>query len=458
MARIFVIDDDAAMCRLLERLLVRENHDVRTCSRSIEALAILETDIFDVVLSDFYMPEATGSDILQQVRSVQPQADVIIMTAFATIEHAVDAMRNGAYDYIVKPFENDTVIHAIRRVIEKRVLRAENQQLRQELIRRYSFQSIVGQSPAMQGLFGLIEKIADSHATVSIQGESGTGKELVARAIHYSSHRARKNFVAVNCSALPDTLLESELFGHAKGSFTGATESRQGLIQHAEGGTLFLDEIADTSAAVQAKLLRVLQEKKIRRLGDTAEIEVNVRVITATSRVLSTLVQDNLFREDLFYRINVFPLSIPPLRERRDDIPLLLEHFLRGRKTIESPALDALMGYDWPGNIRELENLVERLCVFVGSPLITYETLPQEITCRPASSSSNHDCGAFQATSTYQEAKEYALNSFHSHYLNALFRDSGGNVTRAAVRAGLDRANLQRLVRRYDFDTARFRE
>lgn len=453
MARIFVIDDDAAMCRLLARLLTREGHETRTCSYALEALAILETDSFDVVLSDFYMPEATGGDILEQVRMVQPQADVIIMTAFATIEHAVNAMRSGAYDYIVKPFENDAVIHAIRRVLEKRSLRAENQHLRQELTRRYSFHSIIDRSPAMQALFQLIEKVSQSSATVSIQGESGTGKELVARAIHYSGARSRRNFVALNCSALPDTLLESELFGHVKGAFTGATESRQGLIQHAEGGTLFLDEIADTSAAVQAKLLRVLQEKKIRRLGDTAEIDVNVRVITATSKNLTRLVQENLFREDLFYRINVFPLAIPPLRARRDDIPLLLEHFLCERKTIDNAALELLMNYGWPGNIRELENLIERLCIFVVSPTITPDDLPHEFA-----TTDSRQTFSVQAATTYQEAKEQALDAFHHTYLNTLFRESGGNVTRAAEHAGLDRANLQRLVRRCNFDMSRFRE
>jgi len=372
------------------------------------------------------------------------------MTAYASIDNAVEAMRKGAYDYIVKPFQKDDLLLSVKRVIEKRRLAEENRYLRAELSRRYSFQNIIGESAKMQSIFAIIEKVASSDATVLLIGESGTGKELVARAIHFSGKRKDKNFVAINCSALPDSLLESELFGHTKGAFTGATENKQGLFEYANGGTLFLDEIADTSPTVQAKLLRVIEDKKMRRLGDHREIEVDVRIITATSRNLRRLIDENAFREDLFYRINVFPINIPPLRDRREDIPLLINHFLKGRKRISAAAVDILMSYHWPGNVRELKNMIERIVIFSDSETIMPDDLPSEVRDTVGK--------RIDSFLSYQEAKKVMIDRFNQDIISGALRETYGNVTKAAEKLGLDRANLQRLMRKYSISAARFKE
>lgn len=310
MARILVVDDDPGSCNFLSRLLEKEGFEVEAKDVPSEALALFRRNPFDLVITDFYMPGMNGLELLLEIKKEDAGTDVIMMTAHASVDNAVDAMRKGAYDYIVKPFQADDLLLSIGRVLEKRRLAEENRFLRAELGNKYAFHNILGRSPSMQKLFASIKKVADSEATVLLVGESGTGKELVARAVHFSGKRGLKNFVAVNCSALPDTLLESELFGHTKGAFTGATEIKQGLMEYANGGTLLLDEIADTSPVVQAKLLRVMEDKKIRKLGDNREVEVDVRIITATSKDLRKLIGDNAFREDLFYRINVFPRGV----------------------------------------------------------------------------------------------------------------------------------------------------
>jgi DNA-binding NtrC family response regulator len=450
MARILVVDDDPNTCSLLNRILAKNGHDVITETVPSNAVKSFRGDSFDLVITDFYMPEMSGLELLEQIKKINPDVDVMIMTAFATVDNAVDAMRKGAYDYIVKPFQNDDLLLSIRRVIEKRQLAEENKHLREELSKKYSFHNILGKSPAMRNIFAVIRKVADSDATALLVGESGTGKELVARAIHYSGKRKGRNFVAINCSALQDTLLESELFGHTKGAFTGATESKQGLFEYANGGTLFLDEIADTSPSVQAKLLRVIEDKKIRKLGDNKETEIDVRIITATSRNLKKMIDENTFREDLFYRINVFPINIPPLRERKEDIPLLTEHFLNGRKKFHPDALDILINYNWPGNVRELENLIERLVVFSASDAIMADELPAEIkdaVCK------NMDCSL-----SYQEAKEKAIKEFSQNFISCTLRQAGGNVTKAAEKLGIDRANLQRLMRKYGMTSSEYKE
>lgn len=450
MAQILVIDDDLNTCSLLTRILAKEGFEVVTENTPSDAVKAFRSNNFDLVITDFYMPEMTGLELLEEIKKINPDVDVIVMTAFASVDNAVEAMRKGAYDYIVKPFQNDDLILSIKRVLEKRRLAEENRYLRAELSKKYGFHNIIGSSPSMQKLFLTIEKVADSDATVLLIGESGTGKELVARAIHFSGKRRDKNFVAINCSALPDTLLESELFGHVKGAFTGATETKQGLFEYADGGTLFLDEIADTSPSVQAKLLRVIEDKKIRKLGDNREIEINVRVITATSRNLKKLIDEQVFREDLFYRINVFPISIPPLRERREDIPLLIERFLKGRKPIHPSVLDLMMSYAWPGNVRELENMVERLVVFSGSDTIMPDDLPAEIR--------DIVFKKVAANLSYPEARKRTLDEFNLNFIKNALRRSGGNVSKAAENLKLDRANLQRLMRRYGISTTEYKE
>jgi DNA-binding NtrC family response regulator len=449
MTRILVIDDDQGICHLLARILQKEGFNVVAETSPSNAINSFKSNNFDLVITDFYMPEMNGLELLGEIKNINPDVDVIVMTAYASIDNAVDAMRKGAYDYIVKPFQNDDLLLSIKRVFEKRMLAEENRYLRAELSKKYGFHNIIGSSPAMQNLFNLIERVADSDAAALLIGESGTGKELVARAIHFSGKKKDRNFVAINCSALPDTLLESELFGHTKGAFTGATESKQGLFEYANGGTLFLDEIADTSPSVQAKLLRVIEDKKIRKLGDNKEMEVDVRIITATSRNLRKLIDENTFREDLFYRINVFPLNIPPLRERREDIPLLIDHFLKDRKRIHPSALDILMNYNWPGNVRELENMIERLVVFASSETVMPDDLPSEIK--------DTVCTKIDSSLSYQEVKKQVLDEFNQNFIVCTLRQTGGNVTKAAEKLKLDRANLQRLMRKYGITSSEYK-
>lgn len=450
MNRIMIVDDDRGTCDLLTRILRKNGFQVVAENVPSNAVKSFKENNFDLVITDFYMPEMTGIELLEEIKKIDQDTDVIVMTAYASIDNAVDAMRKGAYDYIVKPFQNDDLLLSIKRVFEKRKLAEENRYLRAELSEKYSFHNIIGNSPAMQNLFNLIERVADSDATALLIGESGTGKELVARAIHFSGKRKDKNFVAINCSALPDALLESELFGHAKGAFTGAAENKQGLFEYANGGTLFLDEIADTSPSVQAKLLRVIEDKKIRKLGDNREIEVNVRIITATSRNLRKLIDENTFREDLFYRINVFPLNILPLRKRKEDIPLLIEHFLKGRKRINSAAIDILTNYNWPGNVRELENMVERLVVFSLSDTIMPEDLPAEVK--------DTVCKKIDSSLSYSEAKKRVIDEFNQNFIAYTLKETSGNVTKAAEKLMLDRANLQRLMRKYGIVSTEYKE
>jgi len=450
MARILVVDDDSATCSLLTRVLQKEGYEVVSENNPARALELFTNDTFSIIITDFYMPGMNGSELLQELKKIKPDIEVIIMTAFATVENAVDAMKKGAYDYIVKPFSNDDLLMSVKRVLEKIKLTQENRYLRAELTKKCGFHNIIGKSPAIRKIFALTEKVADSDAAVLLLGESGTGKELVARAVHFSGKRKIRNFVAVNCSALPDTLLESELFGHTKGAFTGATENKQGLFEYADGGTLFLDEIADTSPSVQAKLLRVIEDKKIRKLGDNKEINVDVRIITATSRNLRKLIDENTFREDLFYRIHVFPLNIPPLRDRKEDIPLLIEHFLKNRKRIHQSAIDMLNNHNWPGNVRELENIIERLVVFSNSDCIMAEDLPAEIK--------DIVCKKMDCSLSYHDAKKSVMDDFNKSFIFCTLKQTGGNVTKAAEKLGLDRANLQRLMRKYGKNSAEHKE
>lgn len=449
MTKILIVDDDVSTCRLLRRLLEKAGFAVRAENSPVAALALAAADQFDLLITDYFMPEMNGTELFTALREVSPATDVIMMTAFASIDNAVDAIRKGAYDYIVKPFQNDDLLMAVHRVREKRRLEQENRALREVLATRNRVGRMVGASPAMEKVFSAVQKVADSDATVLITGESGTGKELVARAIHNAGQRKSHPFVAVNCSALPDTLLESELFGHVKGAFTGAAESRQGLLAAANQGTLFLDEIADTSSAIQAKLLRVLEDKVVRRLGETRETAVDVRIIAATGKDLKDLIARQFFREDLFYRINVVPLALPPLRERREDIPLLVKHFLGMRKEVHPAALDALVHYDWPGNVRELANIVERLILFSAGPVIMIEDLPAEMRTL--------SCSLSAADLPYQEARARVLDEFNRAVVRSALMQNDGNVSRAAERLGLDRANFQRLMRRCGIISADFK-
>ena len=344
-----------------------------------EAIEQVQKEIFDLVITDLRMPKVDGMEVLRAVKSASPETVVLIITAFATADSAVEAMKQGAYDYLTKPFQVDEVQLIIRNALEKRRLTTENILLKREMASQSSFAQLVGQSEAMQKVFDVVKKVADSKSNVLICGESGTGKELVARAIHYNSARSALPFVAVNCSAVPETLLESELFGHIKGSFTGAISNKAGLFEVANGGTIFLDEIGDTTPTIQVKLLRVIQEREFRRVGGTQDIKVDVRVVAATNKDLEKAVADGSFREDLYYRLDVIPIRLPPLRLRSGDIPLLVAHFLtrfskesgKPVPTLSPEAMQVLLGHEWRGNVRELENLIERVVAFSTGGTVT---------------------------------------------------------------------------------------
>jgi two-component system, NtrC family, response regulator PilR len=382
---ILVIEDDRSMREFLEILLRRNKHQVAIADNGQIGQELLNTTEFDLVITDLKMPGVDGLEILRHSKRLYPHTEVVLITAFATADTAISAMKQGAYDYVTKPFKVDEILVTVERALEKRALVRDNFTLREELKARYRLDRLVGRSPAMQELFGLIQRVANSRTSVLIMGESGTGKELVARAIHSLSDRTERPFVPVNCGAIPDALIESELFGHLRGSFTGASSDRTGLFAAADGGTLFLDEIAELSPGMQVKLLRTLQERAVKPVGAVKEREVDVRILAASNRDLKQEVAEGRFRSDLYYRLNVIAVRIPPLREREEDVPLLTEHFLRkfaaqnGRAVhdIDSRALALLRAYRYPGNVRELENIIERAVTLAPGNTIDESCLPE---------------------------------------------------------------------------------
>lgn len=379
MEKILVVDDEPSLREVLSIMLKRAGYAVSVVNDGGEAVDLVQKEIFDLVITDLRMPKIDGMEVLKAVKSASPETVVLIITAFATADSAVEAMKQGAYDYLTKPFQVDEVQLIIRNALEKRRLTTENMLLKREMASQSSFAQLVGQSEAMQKVFDVVRKVADSKSNVLICGESGTGKELVARAIHYNSARSSLPFVAVNCSAVPETLLESELFGHMKGSFTGAISNKAGLFEIANGGTIFLDEIGDTTPTIQVKLLRVIQEREFRRVGGNQDIKVDVRIVAATNKDLEKAVADGSFREDLYYRLDVIPIRLPPLRMRTGDIPLLVTHFLerfskesgKSKPVISSEAMHVLLEHEWRGNVRELENLIERVVAFSTDGAVT---------------------------------------------------------------------------------------
>jgi two-component system response regulator PilR (NtrC family) len=383
MAAILIVDDERSMREFLRIAFTRAGHQIAVASGPAEAKAQFTARDFDLVITDLMMPTGSGLDVLRDVKAHRPETQVLIVTAFATAETAIAAMKQGAYDYLQKPFKIDEVEIVVERALERRSLRAQNSELREELRGRFRLERLVGKSAAMERVFDLVRKIAPAKTSVLISGESGTGKELVARALHHLSPRKGGPFIGVNCGAIPDTLLESELFGHVRGAFTGAHADKEGLFGAAEGGTLFLDEIGEISPAMQVRLLRVLQERRVKKVGGTQEVEVDVRVVAASNRDLEAEVERGAFRRDLYYRLNVIEVNLPTLRSRREDVPLLVEHFIKkhvassGREIdgILPDALAALCDYDYPGNVRELENLVERAVTLEAGPRITLASL-----------------------------------------------------------------------------------
>lgn len=385
---ILIIDDEEIMRDVLTRLLQKEGYRVMTAVDAEEGLSLLREEAFDLVLLDLMLPGRGGLPTLDEIREMDPDLVVVMISAFASIENAVQATKRGAYDFVTKPFKNEELLHIIHNGLRQRQLELENRRLRKTLEKRFSFQNIVGKSEPMQRVFDLINHVGPSRSTVLIAGESGTGKELVAKAIHNTSPRTERPFVALNCGSIPTDLLESELFGHVKGSFTGAVAAKKGLFEVADGGTVFLDEVGTLPMSTQAKLLRVLQEREFRRVGGIENIKVDVRIIAATNSDLKAAVEKGEFREDLYYRLNVITVPLPPLRDRKDDIPLLVDHFVsricrhEGRSpcSISHEAMKLLIDYDWPGNVRELENAIERAVVLAPeSGAITEDLFPRDI-------------------------------------------------------------------------------
>src|ERR1700742_2321009 len=380
MAKVLLIDDEVTMVQMVTELLRREGHEVFPFSNFNEAMETLEAQRPELVITDLYLDKTRthGLEILEKARSLNPPSTVIMITAYATIETAVDAMKKGAFDYLEKPFKVDDLRLCVRRALSYNDAISENVYLRKQLRKKYQFNQLIGNSSRMQAVFKMIERVADTDSTILILGESGTGKELVARALHFNSRRQFAPFIPINCSALPENLLESELFGHAKGSFTGAINDKKGLFAEADGGTIFLDEIGSMSAMLQSRLLRVLQEKEVRRVGDNTPSYINVRVLAATNEPLEKKIKEGAFREDLYYRLNVIAINLPSVRERKEDIPLLVALFLRNKINprsghpvqITRQALDMLSAHDWPGNVRELENAIERAATLCENNVI----------------------------------------------------------------------------------------
>jgi two-component system response regulator HydG len=463
---VLVVDDEPALLKALEALLSRQGCAVVALDNPIVALQRLASDDFDVALFDIKMPQLSGLELLNAVKHRRPEVEVIIMTGHATVETALQAVKMGAYDYLTKPFDDvELVARSVAKAAERKALFDRNRQLETQLREKVggAADGLVGNSSAMREVTRMVEAVAYSAATVLVTGESGTGKELVARALHSRSPRKSHPFVALNCGALTETLLESELFGHVKGSFTGAQRDQKGLFDAADGGTIFLDEIGDIPPATQVRLLRVLQEGEFKRVGATDAIRVDVRVIAATHRDLPKLVKAGKFREDLFYRLNVINVQLPALRERVEDVPLLAHHFLRrysdrlGKKvkTLSQEAIELLCGYRWPGNVRELENAIERAVVLCRGDAITPTDLPPAVTGRSAPLVREAPAGGDEAawlTQSYATAKEQALRRFEKGYVDALMKACDNNISAAARKAGMDRSNFKRVLRKYRSD------
>jgi two-component system, NtrC family, response regulator AtoC len=460
-ARLLVVDDDKLSRELMEQILAEDGHAVVACSDGAEAIQRLEGDgEFDAVVSDIRMVDMDGLEVLAWVQKHAPETPVLLVTAFGNVDGAVDAIRRGAYDYISKPYQVDAIKLVVDRALRHRWLATENRHLKREIREKYALANVVGRSEGMLQVYKTAARVALTDATVLVVGESGTGKELVARAIHSSSGRSSGPFLAVDCGAIAEGVLESELFGHARGSFTGATGTRRGLFEEAAGGTLFLDEIGDIGGRIQGQLLRVLQEGEIRRVGESAPVRVDTRVVAATNKDLAEAVKAGTFREDLYYRLNVVTILIPPLRERREDIPLLAEHFAarhagdRGA-TLTTEAREALLLWDWPGNVRELDNAVARALALNPGGTILPEDLPDPVRerwesqrgapARPPSSITPTPPPPVAAPDPLI-ADHPTLETLGRRYAERILKEQGGNKTRAAEVLGIDRKTLSRLL------------
>jgi two-component system response regulator PilR (NtrC family) len=460
--RILIVDDEPSMRDMLRIVLRRDGFDVLLAANGAEAIAILEKERVDLLLSDLRMPDVGGVDVLRAAKALNRDIIAFMMTAFASTDSAVEAMRLGAVDYFTKPFNMDELRLKVRQHTEAQRIKQENVLLKRALNSSHEFCNIIGRSDAMLAVFKMIETIARTNSTVLITGESGTGKDLVARAVHYNSLRREHPFVALNCGAMPETLLESELFGHMRGAFTGADANKKGLIEVAERGTIFLDEIGEMTPTMQVKLLRVLQDKRFRRLGGTEEVQADIRVIAATNQDLQKMVADSRFREDLYYRINVIQVHLPPLRERREDIPLLAEHFLtkysdeveKPVRSISREAEDLLMAHSWPGNVRELENAIERAVALEQTQVVLPESLPMQVRAGARGTSSTEGATG-QRSAGMPELKEgfdlEALGEeFYRHYIALALERTGGVQTKAAEMLGMSFRSFRYYAKKFN--------
>ena len=443
-ASVLIVEDDTKLRHALKEIMTREGYAVDATESGDTAVSMIKDTVYDLVITDLKLPGIDGMDVLRSVQKLARDTSVIIITAYATVDTAVEAMKEGAEDYIAKPFNLEEIRLVVRKVLDKKALVDDNRFLRNQLKKKYSFGNLVGNSEAMVEVYKTIEKIKDSRATILILGETGTGKELVARAIHFNSIRSEKPFLPVNCAALAETLLESELFGYVKGAFTGAVRDKQGVFEVAHGGTVFLDEIGDISPRLQQILLRVLENGEIQPVGSTTRRKVDVRVVAATNRELEDMVKQGTFRADLYYRLNVISLELPPLRMRTEDIAMLAGHFLRkyageNEKTIDDisrEALHLLERYEWPGNVRELENVVERATLLETSREITPESLPENIRNAPQTPPVNPD----------EDLK--TLEEVGRTYIETVLKKTGGNKARASEILGINRTSLWRMIQR----------
>jgi DNA-binding NtrC family response regulator len=443
--RILVVDDDVLMKEFLNETLTRKKYSVDLASTGQEALKMMKQKEYDVILSDIRMPQLGGMDVLKATKNFLPDAKVILITAYATVENAVEAMKLGAFDYIMKPFSADAIEVAIEKAFEHKRLVLENRMLKSQIAGQYRFENIIGKSPQMQKVFEMVDVVANSRATVLITGESGTGKELITKAIHYNSPRKDGSFIKINCAALPENLVESELFGHEKGAFTGAIRQTRGKFELADGGTLLLDEISEISLGLQAKLLRVLQEREFERVGSGEPIQVDVRIISTSNQNILELIRKGKFREDLYYRLNVIPIHLAPLREKKEDIPALAEHFLKlynkeNKRSVEGMSekvYELFMNYHWPGNVRELENYIERAVVMTKGKILTPTEFPRELALGQTKTTPDSiEVGC----SVHEAEKKLILKTLDSQ---------AGNRTKAAEILGISTRTLRNKLQEY---------
>lgn len=455
MEHILVVDDEKSMRDFLQIMLEKEGYEVGVAENGEAAMRLIRNESFDLVLTDIKMPKSGGMNLLDEIRKFSSQTPVVLITAYGTTESAVEAMKRGAYDYITKPFNVDEIKLVIQKGLERKKLAEENIILKEELHEKYVFSNIVSRSPEMFRVFDLIRKVAASKTSVLITGKSGTGKELVAKAIHYNSRRRNGPFVSISCGAMPETLLESELFGYQKGAFTGADSNKSGLLEMADGGTFFLDEIGDAPLSIQVKLLRVLQEMEFKRIGGTKDIHVDVRVLAATNRDLLECVKNETFREDLYYRLNVIHINLPPLCERKEDIPCLSEHFLKkyclleGKeiKSISQKAMAALEAHHWPGNIRELANVIERIVVLETGPVVQVENLPDSIRNRERGDDKRESDSDIEGNKLDLER---ILEITEKNLLLKAMDSTGGSIKKAADLLSLSFRSMRYKLQKYD--------